>query len=106
MQLNVRISQETRRQLDALIELYGESEGAVIRRLIDREAQRMETHYNLPIEEVVVQDRRGRASDEGAAREEYERQHGAPAPSRMSKKMQRQLLDDASERLRRITPQD
>jgi hypothetical protein len=55
MQLNIRISEGTRRQLDMLTEHYGESEGKVISRLIDREAMRLrrsdmqqETIYRVP----------------------------------------------------------
>ena len=43
MQLNIRISAETRRQLDELQQRLGESEGRVITRLIEREYQRRDT---------------------------------------------------------------
>lgn len=42
MQLNIRISAETRRQLDTLVARYGESEGRVVARLIQVEATKGE----------------------------------------------------------------
>ena len=49
MQLNIRISPETRRQLDALTTWYGESEGKTISRLIEREYQRERRRREMEI---------------------------------------------------------
>lgn len=53
-QLNVRISPETRRQLDALKAHFGESEGDIVSRLIDREYQNLKRKGKLVNEKPVV----------------------------------------------------
>ncbi len=53
-QLNVRISPETRRQLDVLKGAFGESESSVISRLIDREYQNLKRKGKLMNEKPVI----------------------------------------------------